>query len=188
MWECWPSPDITEGERRHVISCQIPSVRAAIGHVRAADRLRAETSGSIRVAGFSERATHVDEPVMDLWPSKTGYNQHAHGAVAYGVHAYLHKPTNANPSGEQVPAACITRRSSSKTGPTHPRGGKLCTLVVTSISMHAQPSEHHMLRQCRMLNSIYVWGMFCLKGSEDDSSTPDKTETRRTRQAAQSQL
>ena len=68
---------------------------------------------------------------MDFRLSETGYSQRAHGAVAYDVHAYLHKATNAKPSGEQVPAACITRRSSRKTGPTHPREGELCTLVVT---------------------------------------------------------
>ena len=112
-------------------------------------------------------------------------NSAFHGAT--DIHTYLYKATNAKPLGEQVPqhasltasaerqATCRTRRFGSRTSPTYPRGGILCSY--SNDLKHTRSAwQHHMLGQCRLLKPMHVWGMLVSKGSRDDRSTPDKTE------------
>ena len=105
---------------------------------------------------------------------------------ATDIHTYLYKATNAKPLGEQVPqhasltasaerqATCRTRRFGSRTSPTYPRGGILCSCS-NDLKHTSSAWQHHMLGQCRLLKSMHVWGMLVSKGSQDDISTPDKT-------------
>ena len=47
--------------------------------------------------------------------------------------------------------------------------------------------QHHVLGQCRLLNSMHVWGMLVSKGSQEDTSTPDKTGGRGGKKSAVAQ-